>query len=437
MSKEIQVYMKIFRSPHPNVCPFYGCVRDGSRVSALALKRISHELPFVWRCAKNPVSKLSILRGVRRGLEHLHSLGIVHNDINRANVCLDESLRPVIIDFDSALGEGEPMEGRGGTPGWFRKSQLSLKENDMFGLGQLAKWLDGWEAVVEHEIEPEFPSSWTEDYLAPKMIAIATPSTLYKHVLSQAFLSARARVMLLNDNPLSTLLQVSASPMDERLSFAPAHSHDEFAEAWARAGRGLRSDEIDVALYPISSDILCKGSDEQRQLEAMIATIPRNLRPRRVQPCLVLFDTNSSIASQRDLRKLEVVLDTLVRNCWNDNDSQKAMESDRPTSNTGYIFQNFAFVQPGGWFSWNRLRVQLWQTSLEVTPCFGKTPHLVATDNLLDFVLEPPETRCSIWGAFGNVVRSVVGIDDFTLFTFVSAQAALTSYFIYKLAWNR
>ncbi|KAI0089936.1 kinase-like domain-containing protein [Irpex rosettiformis] len=139
MSKEIEVYMKLARSPHPNICPIYGCVRDGPHVSGLALKHIPHKFPFVWKLTETPVSKPSILRGVKRGLDHLHNLGIVHNDINIANICLDESLCPVIIDFDSALGEGEPMGGRGGTPGWFRKSQLSFKENDTFGLGTTCK----------------------------------------------------------------------------------------------------------------------------------------------------------------------------------------------------------------------------------------------------------------------------------------------------------
>ena len=153
MREEIEVYMKLSRSPHPNVCPFYGCVRDGSRVPALALKQIPHKLPYIWKDAEYKVSKLSILRGVKHGLDHIHGLGIIHNDIKPNNLRLDESFRPVLIDFDAARYEGQPMEGYTGTPGWFRLSPISRSENDIFALGLLAKWLDGWQADAEVTIK--------------------------------------------------------------------------------------------------------------------------------------------------------------------------------------------------------------------------------------------------------------------------------------------
>ncbi|KAI0089940.1 hypothetical protein BDY19DRAFT_992886 [Irpex rosettiformis] len=417
MRREIEAYMKLFRSPHPNICPFYGCVRDDShRVSALALKHIPHRLPFVWGGTELPVSKLSILRGIRRGLDHLHSLGIVHNDINRTNISLDELFRPVIVDFGSARGEGEELGfgGIGRTSGWCRKSEFSLKENDIFGLGLTAKWLDGWEADPASQIESTEPCSWTEHYLAPKIIAIgATSSKLYSSILSGAFYMG-ARIALLNDDPLSTSFQVPPPLLNERFTFVSAHSRNEFVEAWTRAAEGLRSDETDVAFFPITSDILCEDSDELQQLEAMISSIPPNLRHRRMQPCLILFDTNSTIATRRDLRRLEVVLSTLVQD-WDD---------------TSDVFRNFALIQPGGWFSWNRLRVYLWQTSETAGSCFGTTPHFVRSDKLIDFVLEPPEVQQGVvWsGSVGALVRSVVRVDDLTLFTVVAAQAALTFY---------
>jgi serine/threonine protein kinase len=38
--------------------------------------------------------------GIKDGVEHLHSLGIIHNDLNPRNVMLDSEDTPVIIDFD-------------------------------------------------------------------------------------------------------------------------------------------------------------------------------------------------------------------------------------------------------------------------------------------------------------------------------------------------
>jgi len=42
----------------------------------------------------------SILAGIESGIRHLHSLGLVHNDINPRNIMMDHD-KAVIIDFGS------------------------------------------------------------------------------------------------------------------------------------------------------------------------------------------------------------------------------------------------------------------------------------------------------------------------------------------------
>lgn len=43
------------------------------------------------------------LEGILAAIKHLHSLGTVHNDINPANIMLDEDDTLNLIDFDSIL----------------------------------------------------------------------------------------------------------------------------------------------------------------------------------------------------------------------------------------------------------------------------------------------------------------------------------------------
>jgi serine/threonine protein kinase len=57
----------------------------------------------------------SILEGVKKGLDHIHALGIIHNDITPSNIMLDEHDTPIIIDFGSCRDMGESLEDVGRT----------------------------------------------------------------------------------------------------------------------------------------------------------------------------------------------------------------------------------------------------------------------------------------------------------------------------------
>ena len=51
------------------------------------------------------------LEDILKGIRHLHSLGLVHNDINPANIMLDNNGTAVLIDFDSCRRVGESLGG--------------------------------------------------------------------------------------------------------------------------------------------------------------------------------------------------------------------------------------------------------------------------------------------------------------------------------------
>ncbi|KAI0809161.1 hypothetical protein BC629DRAFT_1094778 [Irpex lacteus] len=186
---------------------------------------------------------------------------------------------------------------------------------------------------------------------------------------------------------------------------------------------GLRSDEADVVFFPISSDIIFENSHELRLLRNLLFTLPHNLRHPRMQPRIVLLNYDSSLSTRYDRRKLENVLKALVKDIWT--------HVEDASSGSNELYENFVLIQPGGWFSWNKLRAYFWQNS----GTFQKTPHLVEPDDLLEFVVEPAERRDSKgWGLLDNLTDRF-SIDDPTLLAFVTAQAALTVCATYKLAW--
>ncbi|GJP64678.1 hypothetical protein CLOP_g21645 [Closterium sp. NIES-67] len=54
--------------------------------------------------------RVDILIGVARGLEYLHSFGIVHRDIKPANILIDEHMQPKVADFGLVrVGEGTAL----------------------------------------------------------------------------------------------------------------------------------------------------------------------------------------------------------------------------------------------------------------------------------------------------------------------------------------
>lgn len=51
--------------------------------------------------------------GIRAGVEHLHSLGFAHNDLNPMNIALDGDDNLIILDFGSCRRFGEQVLSAG------------------------------------------------------------------------------------------------------------------------------------------------------------------------------------------------------------------------------------------------------------------------------------------------------------------------------------
>ncbi|CAI7815492.1 unnamed protein product [Closterium sp. NIES-54] len=86
--------------------------------------------------------RVQVLLGVARGLQYLHSFGIVHRDIKPANILLDAHMTAKVADFGLVrMGD----EGTGdttrilGTPGYvdpaYSKSRKAARTNDVYSYG--------------------------------------------------------------------------------------------------------------------------------------------------------------------------------------------------------------------------------------------------------------------------------------------------------------
>ncbi|KAG6287243.1 hypothetical protein E4U45_008124 [Claviceps purpurea] len=137
---EIEAYELLRKHPHPNIVDYRGCVVIDGRISGLCLAKYKMTLGERMRLG-TPFDKDICLEGIERGICHLHSLGIVHNDIKPDNIMLDELDRPVIIDFDTGRQEGD-IGFQPGTPDWsIEGTDRARFENDFYGLSLLRKFV--------------------------------------------------------------------------------------------------------------------------------------------------------------------------------------------------------------------------------------------------------------------------------------------------------
>ena len=77
------------------------------------------------------------LRGVERGVSHLHKLGLVHNDPSPANIMIAAD-NACVIDFDSCKRLGEKLGGKGATKDWAMDGVTHARsENDFYGISKI------------------------------------------------------------------------------------------------------------------------------------------------------------------------------------------------------------------------------------------------------------------------------------------------------------
>ena len=152
--REAKVCELLINCKHPNLATYHGCQVSDGRITGLCFARYQRTLmqevnPNSFMKRKSRAMRRTmgdysgVLAGIESGIKHLHSLGLVHNDINPSNIMLDGD-QAVIIDFGSCRSIGESLQGVGRTYEWYdEKVQLSIPENDLTALEEIRIWLNG------------------------------------------------------------------------------------------------------------------------------------------------------------------------------------------------------------------------------------------------------------------------------------------------------
>ncbi|KAI8954509.1 hypothetical protein F4801DRAFT_605430 [Xylaria longipes] len=141
MLKEAEVCEILRKHPHPNIARYLGCIIKDGWIKGLAFDKYPVTLGAMLE-EETPFDKDRCIRGIEAGVQHMHGLGLVHNDLNPKNIMMDGG-DPIIIDFDSCMPEGEKLLN-GGTMDWAdHKEHFSKRSNDFYSLSKIREALFG------------------------------------------------------------------------------------------------------------------------------------------------------------------------------------------------------------------------------------------------------------------------------------------------------
>ncbi|KAF4949868.1 hypothetical protein FSARC_13370 [Fusarium sarcochroum] len=133
--REARICEILQKHPHRNIAQYYGCINADSLIVGLCFDKYAETLSE--RVERGVEISDECLDKVKRGMAHIHGLGIVHNDLNQDNIMFStlEDEGPVVIDFDSSAKRGEPLPvKRGPVPAGVHTAEF---ENDVIAFEKI------------------------------------------------------------------------------------------------------------------------------------------------------------------------------------------------------------------------------------------------------------------------------------------------------------
>jgi serine/threonine protein kinase len=110
---EARICETLRKHAHPNIGEYIGCITQDERITGLCFTKYDKTLADRLSDAEDLIER-EVCLDIRRGIEHLHRLGITHNDINPYNIMFKSDGTAVLIDFDSCAHVGEKLLKGGG-----------------------------------------------------------------------------------------------------------------------------------------------------------------------------------------------------------------------------------------------------------------------------------------------------------------------------------
>lgn len=138
--QEALVCETLKNNPHPKIARYFGCIEEEGRITGLCFEKYSETLTE--RRDRGVRIGEGLLKQVKAGAAHLHSLGLIHNDLRLDNIMFRELDKEaaVIIDFDSCVPVESPLPiKRGPVPDGV---SVAIPENDHLGIENIHNFVN-------------------------------------------------------------------------------------------------------------------------------------------------------------------------------------------------------------------------------------------------------------------------------------------------------
>ncbi|PNP73731.1 hypothetical protein FNYG_12921 [Fusarium nygamai] len=159
---EAKIYEILREHPHPNLGQSQGCVvAEDGRLEGLAL--LKYKTTLFERA--HDVSSFDLgqreqcISIIKSALEHLHSLGLAHNDLSPFNIMVMDKGEPVLLDLDVCHPVGTELDKGGQVGDWQGISRAVYKESstecDLKALEHLDMWLKNKYEEMKESVSDE------------------------------------------------------------------------------------------------------------------------------------------------------------------------------------------------------------------------------------------------------------------------------------------
>jgi len=140
--QEAEMLELLAQNQHPNLIRYHGCIVERGRIVGLVLDRHPTTLENRLEDGAQSFDGKLCMNGITSAVEHLHSLGLAHNDLTPMNIMVDEYDAPIIVDFGSCRPFGKDLI-TAGTPGWVDEEFVTSEQrHDEIALRKIETWLE-------------------------------------------------------------------------------------------------------------------------------------------------------------------------------------------------------------------------------------------------------------------------------------------------------